>query len=193
MPGPTNAQPDMKKKTDVATGEEKPELPRVWDELEKYRADYGLDYPWTWIGLSHLSRKDRLKRLMGRPATQRIVQHLASLPEGELRRLETLATVNMNRAQDALRTTLLVNLSSPIAVIVAVGQLFPREFQAFVADLRHQQVLGGYVVLLAVLVLLGVMHAWLRSRDAIELRDVVSIVLAGAVRRAEASRPTHKA
>ena len=140
-----------------------------------YRADYGLGYSRTWVGLSHLSRPDRMLRLLARPAAQQILTRLATLDEAELGHLETIATINAQRAHYALRTTSILNLSGPVAVIVALGQLFPKEFKAFTGSLDERQLFSGYMVALAVLILLSVLYTWLRSRDAAELRELIII------------------
>ncbi len=153
-------------------------MPPVWSEIMAYRANYGLGYFWTWVGLSHMSRRDRLAQLLCRPATRDLIEKLRGLDVAGLQQLQTLAEVNVGRAQFALRSTLVINVSSPVAVMVALGQLFPVEFKALIHRLDERQILTGLIIYVLVALFFTVAYAWTRARDAHELYEVIQLVYA---------------
>ena len=151
-------------------------LPEMWSKLAAYRANYGLGDPRTWVGLSHLSRWDRLKRLMDQPTSREMYELMTGLSEVDLRQLCTLADVNVERATYALRTTFVLNFSSPIATVVALGQLFPAEFKLFLERLDERGLFEGLLIFFVAGILLTTAYAWIRTRDALEIRDIIRIV-----------------
>ena len=132
----------MRRPKDLSASDATPEdlaasaVPKVWTDIVRYRANYGTGYLGTWFGLSHMSRRDRLQRMMARTQTQRVLQAIDGLSVGEVEHLQALANVNAERAQLAFRTTLILNFSSPFAVLIGLGQLFPATAKMVIRELR---------------------------------------------------------
>ena len=150
----------------------------TWSELAKYRADYGAGYVATWFGVPHLNRQDGLQRLLARKQACAVLDTVRPLGERDRRHLEVLATINAERSNYALRTALLLNISSPIAISVALGQLFPAEFRTLLTELDEQSLLVPAVAWIVFVAIVTVLYCWIRSRDAIELRDILRICCA---------------
>lgn len=129
------------------------------------------------LGFDERAGARRLSRLRKGPLAKRLERMLAEAEVGSdaLQRLSALAEINSRRADAGFRITAIANLTVPVAVIGGLGQLYPQDFRDVLAHLAAEGVLGWMLAFGLTGVTSTVGLAYIRAREAGDLRDLLAI------------------
>jgi hypothetical protein len=146
-------------------------LPEKWTALTQYRAPR---FSWSLIGVSDRATADRMARLVRSSQAKRVLTLLEDSDDKSLAQLEAIAKINGEQAEAAFRRTFVFNITAPIAVVAAAAELAPERTAAIAAELgRSGSLLVGGAA--ALLILSSVFYTFVRSREARDLADLVTL------------------
>jgi hypothetical protein len=137
-----------------------------------------------WLGVSERSLATRLELLCAEKDSARVLRELSGLNAAEMAHIDTLAKLNAEQADAAFRRALIFNLTLPVSLIAGLAQIDPTLFAGAHAKLAVAS--PRLVVIAAAMALLiaSTVFAFLRSRDARSLADLVAIAKAKCDRAA---------
>jgi hypothetical protein len=158
-------------------------LAAVWREATQLYANAKGMRPrrsW-WFGLSERAGGDRLSKVTERPAARRLAGRLAQLSDVDARLFETRAALNLDQALAAMRVTLVMNLTLPVATVLFVNGLLPGGITGFFGLDEGDVALLGVAIGLAALSIGGLL--WYVFAGLQQARDLHHLALLDAARR----------
>jgi len=158
----------------MQTGQGTGPLPSCWPELTRYRSANRFSLQSAFI-VSDSALSDRLTRLLATKPAKRVLDLLEPLTPTELSHVRQVAETNASQAEAEFRRSSVFNVSWPIALIAAVSQLAPSWTASLFDDVGWDS--HTLMILAAALwIVATVAFAFLRSRDARDLADIVALV-----------------